>query len=194
MSAHGHHSHLQPTPAALAPRPRPRPPGPHRRRRPAAHRRARRPRRTPGLSPLPARRAPQHDAVAEQIGTLDAMHPGRFDLGLGRAPGGDAWTTSAIRRRSDGRDFAAQLAELLSYRHGTDRQVRAGPGEGARVPIHLLGSGVRSAALAAHLGLPCTFAAHFAPARLDEAMDLKSGAGPIFYRRDISGRRLTGVR
>jgi len=110
--------------------------------------------------------------VAEQIGTLDALHPGRMDLGLGRAPGGDPWATSAIRRRSDDRDFAAQLAELLSYRQGTDRQVRAIPGEGARVPIHLLGSGVHSAALAARLGLPFTFAAHFAPARLDEAMAL----------------------
>ncbi|MEU6192278.1 LLM class flavin-dependent oxidoreductase [Streptomyces sp. NPDC047061] len=111
--------------------------------------------------------------VAEQIGTLDALHPGRFALGLGRAPGADAWTAAAIRRgRTDGADFAELLDELLTYLHGTDPRVHAVPGEGSRVPIHFLGSGLYSARLAAHQGMPFGFAGHFAPARLQEAMDL----------------------
>ncbi|MET9387023.1 LLM class flavin-dependent oxidoreductase [Streptomyces sp. NPDC002928] len=115
--------------------------------------------------------------VAEQAGTLDALHPGRFDLGLGRAPGADPSTTAAIRRgRPAQQEYAEQLAELLSYLHGTGRQVRAVPVEDADIPIHLLGSGIYSAALAARLGLPFVFAAHFAPARLQEAMDLYHSA------------------
>lgn len=111
--------------------------------------------------------------VAEQVGTLTALHPGRFDLGLGRAPGTDPWTAAEIRRgRPADQEFTAQFAELLAYLHGTRPRVRAIPGEGAHVPIYLLGSGVYSAALAARLGLPFVFAAHFAPTRLQEATDL----------------------
>jgi luciferase family oxidoreductase group 1 len=105
--------------------------------------------------------------VAEQFGTLAALYPGRIDLGLGRAPGGDFATMRALRRdlRQNGEDFPALLAELQSYlspeRPG--QAVKAIPGQGSNVPITLLGSSGFSAQLAAQLGLPFAFAAHFAP-------------------------------
>lgn len=105
--------------------------------------------------------------VAEQFGTLEALYPGRIDLGLGRAPGGDFATMRALRRdlHQSGDDFPALLDELRSYL-GPERPgqaVRAIPGQGSQVPITLLGSSGFSAQLAAMLGLPFAFAAHFAP-------------------------------
>jgi luciferase family oxidoreductase group 1 len=105
--------------------------------------------------------------VAEQFGTLEALYPGRIDLGLGRAPGGDFATMRALRRdlRQTGDDFPALLEELRTYL-GPERPgqaVRAIPGQGSNVPTTLLGSSGFSAQLAAMLGLPFAFAAHFAP-------------------------------
>jgi luciferase family oxidoreductase group 1 len=114
--------------------------------------------------------------VAEQFGTLDALYPGRIDLGLGRAPGGDFQTMRALRRdlRQTGDDFPALLAELQTYL-GPERPgqpVKAIPGQGSNVPITLLGSSGFSAQLAAQLGLPFAFAAHFAPDYLYAASQL----------------------
>src|SRR4051794_22662750 len=96
--------------------------------------------------------------IAEQFGTLESLYPGRIDLGLGRAPGGDQRTAAALRRKlgSSGDTFAQDLHELLSYfRPATPNPaVRAIPGEGLDVPIWLLGSSDYSARLAAELGLP----------------------------------------
>jgi len=105
--------------------------------------------------------------VAEQFGTLEAMYPGRIDLGLGRAPGGDFQTMLALRRglAQDGDDFPALLEELRTYL-GHERPgqlVKAIPGQNSNVPITLLGSTDFGAQLAAALGLPFAFAAHFAP-------------------------------
>lgn len=114
--------------------------------------------------------------VAEQFGTLAAMYPGRIDLGLGRAPGGDFHTLHALRRdlRQSGDDFPALLEELRAYL-GPERpnqHVKAIPGQNSNVPITLLGSSTYSAQLAARLGLPFAFAAHFAPEYLHAAADL----------------------
>ena len=114
--------------------------------------------------------------VAEQFGTLEAMYPGRIDLGLGRAPGGDFHTMRALRRdlRQTGDDFPALLEELQTYL-GPEKPgqvVKAIPGQGANVPITLLGSSDFSARLAATRGLPFAFAAHFAPEHLYAAAQL----------------------
>ena len=105
--------------------------------------------------------------VAEQFGTLDALYPGRIDLGLGRAPGGDFATMRALRRDSqqNGDDFPQLLQELQGYLgpEKPGQTVKAFPGQGSNVPITLLGSSGFSAQLAARLGLPFAFAAHFAP-------------------------------
>jgi luciferase family oxidoreductase group 1 len=105
--------------------------------------------------------------VAEQFGTLEAMYPGRIDLGLGRAPGGDFATMRALRRdlNQSGDDFPALLQELRTYLgpEKPGQAVKAIPGQGSNVPITLLGSSGFSAQLAAMLGLPFAFAAHFAP-------------------------------
>ena len=112
--------------------------------------------------------------IAEQFGTLEALHPGRIDLGLGRAPGGDFATAQALRRGlgSSGDTFPTDLQELQDYFQPSrpDRKVRAIPGEGAAVPIWLLGSSDFSARLAAARGLPFAFASHFAPDYLFEAL------------------------
>jgi luciferase family oxidoreductase group 1 len=114
--------------------------------------------------------------VAEQFGTLEALYPGRIDLGLGRAPGGDYATMRALRRdsRQTGEEFPELLEELRTYlgpvRPG--QVVKAFPGQGSNVPITLLGSSGFSAQLAAMLGLPFAFAAHFAPEYLLAAADL----------------------
>ena len=105
--------------------------------------------------------------VAEQFGTLEALYPGRIDLGLGRAPGGDFQTMRALRRdlQQSGEDFPALLEELRTYL-GPEKPgqvVKAIPGQGSNVPITLLGSSGFSAQLAGRLGLPFAFAAHFAP-------------------------------
>lgn len=114
--------------------------------------------------------------VAEQFGTLDALYLGRIDLGLGRAPGGDFHTMRALRRdsRQSGDDFPELLAELRTYLgpENPGQVVKAIPGQGSRVPITLLGSSGFSAQLAAMLGLPFAFAAHFAPDMLVEASRL----------------------
>jgi luciferase family oxidoreductase group 1 len=114
--------------------------------------------------------------VAEQFGTLEALFPGRIDLGLGRAPGGDFQTMRALRRglQQGGDDFPALLDELRMYL-GPERSgqgVKAIPGQGSNVPITLLGSSNFSAELAARLGLPFAFAAHFAPEYLYAAVQL----------------------
>ena len=105
--------------------------------------------------------------VAEQFGTLEALYPGRIDLGLGRAPGGDFSTMRALRRdlQQTGDDFPALLEELRGYLgpEKPGQAVRAIPGQGSNVPVTLLGSSGFSAQLAAMLGLPFAFAAHFAP-------------------------------
>jgi luciferase family oxidoreductase group 1 len=114
--------------------------------------------------------------VAEQFGTLEALYPGRIDLGLGRAPGGDFQTMRALRRdlHQSGEDFPALLEELQTYL-GPEKPgqvVRAIPGQGSSVPITLLGSSGFSAQLAGMLGLPFAFAAHFAPEYLLMAVQL----------------------
>ncbi len=111
--------------------------------------------------------------IAEQFGTLESLHPGRIDLGLGRAPGGDMRTAQALRRSKTGGDtFPADLDELRSYFQpaAAGQLVRAIPGEGLRVPIWLLGSSDFSARLAAEQGLPFAFASHFAPDYLFAAL------------------------
>jgi luciferase family oxidoreductase group 1 len=105
--------------------------------------------------------------VAEQFGTLEALYPGRIDLGLGRAPGADFQTMRALRRdlSQSGDDFPALLEELRTYL-GPEKPgqvVKAIPGQNSNVPVTLLGSSGFSAQLAATLGLPFAFAAHFAP-------------------------------
>lgn len=119
---------------------------------------------------------PNHStlSVAEQFGTLDGLYPGRIDLGLGRAPGTDMHTASILRRGQleQHYDFEAHIADLRKYM-STDNEeakVRAIPGEGADVPLYILGSSTDSAFLAAKLGLPYAFAAHFAPGQLEIAM------------------------
>src|ERR1700760_4433144 len=114
--------------------------------------------------------------VAEQFGTLEALYPGRIDLGLGRAPGGDFHTMRALRRdlQQSGDNFPELLAELRTYLgNGIPGQaVKAIPGQGSHVPITLLGSSDFHARLAAGLGLPFAFAAHFAPDMLLHASHL----------------------
>lgn len=113
--------------------------------------------------------------IAEQFGTLEALYPGRIDLGLGRAPGSDQATAYALRRtlQSSGDDFPNQLAELRAYfEFNKSARVRAIPGEGLEIPIWLLGSSGFSAQLAAQEGLPFSFASHFAPAYTMQALQL----------------------
>ncbi|SEO37563.1 LLM class flavin-dependent oxidoreductase [Paenibacillus sp. OV219] len=115
--------------------------------------------------------------IAEQFGTLESMYPGRIDLGLGRAPGSDQTTARALRRdlATHGQEFPELLAELRAYFHppaDDHRPVRATPGEGSDVPIWLLGSSGFSAKLAGELGLPFSFASHFAPEYLMPAIHL----------------------
>jgi luciferase family oxidoreductase group 1 len=108
---------------------------------------------------------PNHQplVVAEQFGTLDALHPGRIDLGIGRAPGTDPRTAAALRRGTDplgAEDFPRQLAELAAYFRG-EGPVTAVPAHGQRPEMWLLGSSGYSAQLAGRLGLPFAFAHHF---------------------------------
>jgi len=112
--------------------------------------------------------------VAEQFGTLDAMFPGRIDLGLGRAPGTDPLTTRALRRTLNANPdaFPRDLAELMAFLRPPrpDQAIKAVPGAGANVPIWILGSSLFGAQVAAAFGLPFSFASHFAPAQLMEAI------------------------
>lgn len=113
--------------------------------------------------------------IAEQFGTLESLYPGRIDLGLGRAPGGDIATTLALRRNAGGSgdSFPQDLMELRAYFQPLELAppVRAIPGEGLHLPIYLLGSSHFSAELAAALGLPFAFASHFAPDHLHAAVE-----------------------
>jgi len=118
--------------------------------------------------------------VAEQFGTLESLHPGRIDLGLGRAPGTDPATARALHRdRFGGRDFPREVIELqrLFGPVQPGQAIRAVPGAGLEVPLWILGSSTYGAQLAAALGLPYAFASHFAPADLFVALEL--------YRREF---------
>jgi len=112
--------------------------------------------------------------IAEQFGTLAALHPGRVDLGLGRAPGTDLLAARAMRRdlTADADDFPRDVLELLDYFKpaAPGQAVQAVPGAGLDVPVWILGSSTFGAQLAAVLGLPYAFASHFAPAALHDAL------------------------
>jgi luciferase family oxidoreductase group 1 len=112
--------------------------------------------------------------VAEQFGTLEALFPGRVDLGLGRAPGTDHAAAYALRRtlQSNPDEFPRDVVEVIDFFRDVtpDQQVRAVPGAGLRVPIWILGSSLFGAQVAAGLGLPFSFASHFAPAMLHDAI------------------------
>ena len=125
---------------------------------------------------------PNHSplVIAEQFGTLAALHPGRIDLGLGRAPGTDQTTMRALRRVLGSADaFPRDVLELQGYLSDTSPVpgVEAIPGRGTRVPLYILGSSLFGAQLAAALGLPYAFASHFAPAALQQAVAV--------YRREF---------
>lgn len=118
--------------------------------------------------------------IAEQFGTLASLHPGRIDLGLGRAPGTDPTTMRALRRDVTSADtFPRDVLELQGYLGDASLVpgVEAVPGKGTHVPLYMLGSSLFGARLAARLGLPYAFASHFAPAALDDAVAI--------YRREF---------
>lgn len=113
--------------------------------------------------------------IAEQFGTLDALHPGRIDLGLGRAPGSDQRVARALRRTldTDPNAFPQDVIELQSYFADDGRTgIVATPGAGAAPQLWILGSSLYGAQVAAALGLPYAFASHFAPDALDQALDV----------------------
>ena len=125
---------------------------------------------------------PNHSplVIAEQFGTLAELHPGRIDLGLGRAPGSDQVTTRALRvdpRASE--RFPEDVLELQGYLSDESLvpTIDAIPGRGTRVPLYILGSSLFGAQLAARFGLPYAFASHFAPDALQQAVEV--------YRRDF---------
>lgn len=129
---------------------------------------------------------PNHSplTIAEQFGTLETLHPGRIDLGLGRAPGSDQQTMRALRRDPrSADDFPRDVLELQGYLTGESRipGVDATPGKGTNVPLYILGSSLFGAKLAAALGLPYSIASHFAPDALEEAVAL--------YRREFEPSR-----
>ncbi|MBS0126093.1 LLM class flavin-dependent oxidoreductase [Thetidibacter halocola] len=114
-------------------------------------------------------------AVAEAFGTLATLYPGRIDLGLGRAPGGDAAVMQALGvQHARAERFHEEVAELRDLLGPVDegRAVRALPGEGTAVPLWILGSSLHGAQVAAMLGLPYAFASHFAPAALEQALEV----------------------
>lgn len=121
---------------------------------------------------------PNHSplVVAEQFGTMATLYPNRVDLGLGRAPGTDMMTASALRRSKNDSvyTFPEDVKSLLTYFGSQDEQgfVRAYPGVETNVPIYILGSSTDSAYLAANLGLPYVFASHFAPRFMEEAISI----------------------
>ena len=114
--------------------------------------------------------------IAEQFGTLEALYPGRIDLGLGRAPGTDQTTARALRRdlQASADAFPDDVVELQRYfaEPVEGQRVRAVPGAGLNVPLYILGSSLFGAQLAAALGLPFAFASHFAPDHLLTALRL----------------------
>ena len=118
---------------------------------------------------------PNHSplVIAEQFGTLAELHPGRIDLGLGRAPGTDGATFRALRRTHQAAEsFPSDVIELQRYLSDElpRNAVNAYPGRGTRVPLTILGSSLFGASLAAQLGLPYSFASHFAPQQLTAAV------------------------
>ncbi|MDX8047157.1 LLM class flavin-dependent oxidoreductase [Gracilibacillus sp. S3-1-1] len=119
--------------------------------------------------------------VAEQLGTMATIYPDRLDLGLGRAPGTDQLTASALRRSQNDSTFTfpSDVQSLLTYFGPEEDQgfVKAFPGIGTNVPIYILGSSTDSAHLAAKLGLPYVFASHFAPKHMEDAISI--------YRREF---------
>ncbi len=121
---------------------------------------------------------PNHSplVIAEQFGTLETIYPGRIDLGLGRAPGTDQLTAMALRRNNmtTTYDFPNDIKQLQAYfsKENSSSKVRAFPGEGLDIPLWILGSSTDSAYLAAEMGLPYAFAAHFAPAQFRMAIDI----------------------
>lgn len=114
--------------------------------------------------------------IAEQFGTLEALFPGRIDLGLGRAPGGDGLTARALRRTLIGGEdrFPQDVLELQAMLGPSEpgQRLRVVPGEGSNTPLWILGSSLFGAQLAALLGLPFAFASHFAPGQMMEAIGL----------------------
>jgi luciferase family oxidoreductase group 1 len=147
--------------------------------------------------------------IAEQFGTLDALFPGRIDLGLGRAPGTDRNTLRALRRDAMAAesfpDDVLELQALLAPAE-SGQAIRAVPGAGSRVPLWILGSSLYGAQLAAVLGLPYAFASHFAPDALEQALPIyrerfqpseqlgrsyaMAGANVILAETDAEARRL----
>jgi luciferase family oxidoreductase group 1 len=120
---------------------------------------------------------PNHSplVIAEQFGTLAELHPGRIELGLGRAPGTDQRTWQALRRDPRAADrFPSDVLELQGYLDDRSRVpgIQAVPGRGTKVPLFVLGSSLFGAQLAAQLGLPYAFASHFAPQALEQAIPL----------------------
>ena len=121
---------------------------------------------------------PNHSplVVAEQFGTMETIYPNRVELGLGRAPGTDMLTASALRRSKNDSvyTFPNDVQALLTYfgPEEVQTQVKAFPGIGTKVPIYILGSSTDSAYLAASLGLPYVFASHFAPMHMEEAINI----------------------
>jgi luciferase family oxidoreductase group 1 len=120
---------------------------------------------------------PNHSplVIAEQFGTLAELHPGRIDLGLGRAPGSDQPTQRALRRDPTAAEYFPQdVVELQGYLSESTRVpgVEATPGKGTNVPLYILGSSLFGASVAAVLGLPFAFASHFAPDALEQAVAL----------------------
>jgi len=120
---------------------------------------------------------PNHSplVIAEQFGTLEALFPGRIDLGLGRAPGTDQLTLRALRRNPSSADsFPQDVLELQAYLGPVmeGQRIRAVPGANSNVPLWILGSSTFGATLAAQFGLPYAFASHFAPDALDLALDI----------------------
>ncbi|MEB2494552.1 LLM class flavin-dependent oxidoreductase [Peribacillus frigoritolerans] len=121
---------------------------------------------------------PNHSplVVAEQFGTMATIHPNRLDLGLGRAPGTDMMTASALRRSQNDSvyTFPNDVNSLLTYLGPEEKQgyVKAYPGVGTKIPLYILGSSTDSANLAAQLGLPYVFASHFAPRHMEEAISI----------------------
>lgn len=118
---------------------------------------------------------PNHSplVIAEQFGTLETLHPGRIDLGLGRAPGTDQNTLRALRRdATSAESFPQDVQELQAFLN--DRTLISGvhaiPGRGTNIPLYILGSSLFGAKLAAALGLPYSFASHFAPNALEDAV------------------------
>ena len=129
--------------------------------------------------------------IAEQFGTLAALHPGRIDLGLGRAPGTDLPAARALRRNLDNEanGFPRDVMELIRYFGPVEpgQQVQAVPGAGLDVPVWILGSSLYGAQLAAALGLPFAFASHFAPMAMEQALEIYRA------RFEPSGRLEAGV-